>query len=123
MFLVPVVQASLQVELNPVSPLYFQKGTSAQLDISLRHVSGFSVPAKSVTGCLELPDGFIEDSLHTQTRSLLFGSIHSGEGGHYCLKITAEDTVVPGTYHAKLVYWGKNVQTQELDIELIVNPS
>jgi hypothetical protein len=119
------------VELNPVPSLYFKQGESLQLDvISLRQLSlkqnfGFVAPARGVVGYFELPDGFfLGDSLDRQShRSIPFGSIYPGDASH-CgpVMVTAEDTVALGTYHAKFVYWGKNVPTQEIDIELIVNP-
>jgi hypothetical protein len=121
------IYSQQRVELNPVPPLYFQQGETLQIDvISLRQLSLklnplFMVPARGVEGRFELPDGFFTvDSLQSQV--IPFGSIYPGDASHFgSLLITVEDNVAPGTYHAKFVYWGKNVQTQEIDIELIVN--
>jgi hypothetical protein len=119
------------VELNSVQSLYFQQGGTSQLGVislrqlSLKHNSIFVVPARGVEGRFELPDGFfMGDLLHDQSQtSIPFGSIYPGDASH-CgpVTITVKDTVVHGTYNAKFVYWGKNVQTQEVDIELIVGP-
>ena len=105
-------------DLNPVPSLYFQQGGTSQLEISLRQNLGFTVPARGVEGRLELPDGFF---MGGTSNELPFGSIYPGDAAHCCPMITAGDTVASGIYYAKLVYWGKNVQTQEIDIELIVN--
>ena len=105
-------------ELNPVPSLYFQQGGTSQIEISLRQNRGFTVPARGVEGRLELPNGFF---IGETSNEMPFGSIYPGDAAHCCPEITADDTVAPGTYHAKLVYWGKNVQTHEIDIEIIVN--
>ena len=114
--------ATLQVELNP-SSLNIQQGEITELNISLRNSAGFRPTAKEVYGQLELPDGFIENPFHTQTRDLIFGTILRGDASHYRLEIIAENDLESGTYYAKFTFWGKNVQTHEIDIELIVDPA
>ena len=100
--------ATLQAELNPIS-LNIQQGEIKELNISLRNSAGFRPNAKEVYGQLELPDGFIDVSLHTQTRDLIFGTILRGDASHYRLGILAENSLESGTYYAKFTFWGKNV--------------
>jgi hypothetical protein len=114
--------ATLQVELNP-SSLNIQQGERTELNISLRNLAGFRPIAESVYGKLELPDGFIENSLRTQNRYLIFGTILTGDASHERLEILAENDLESGTYYAKFTFWGKNVQTHEIDIEIIVDPA
>ncbi|MDR1992000.1 MAG: hypothetical protein LBQ98_00620 [Nitrososphaerota archaeon] len=117
--------ATLQAEINSATidtqqPVSLQQGESTQFTISLRNIAGFRPIAKGVYGQLDLPEGFIENSLQTQTRELAFGLILPGDAGHYGLNISAEDTVKPGSYYAKFTFWGENVQTQEIDIAINV---
>jgi uncharacterized membrane protein len=117
---VTLAPATLQAELNPNS-LNIKQGETTELNISLRNNAGFRPTAREVYGQLELPEGFIENSLHTQSRDLTFGLIPSGDASHYSLNILAENDLESGTYYAKFTFWGKNVQTHEMDIEIVVN--
>lgn len=111
---------ALKIELNPSSPLKVKQGGRFSLDISVRNDPGFRAEAKNVRGELELPGGFIEESLQTSTRQLIFGGISPGDASHYGLTIIVLNTVEVGEYHAKLTVWGANIPTTVIDIEITV---
>ncbi len=117
----PINPATLELDLNPPTPLSINQGEKLTLQISLRNNPGFTATAEGVEGELALPDGFIEELLQTQTRQLAFGRIDPGEAGTFALTIAASDTVEAGEYQAKLSFWGTNVPRQEVNLEIIVN--
>ncbi|MFW9856803.1 MAG: hypothetical protein ACFFFG_17270 [Candidatus Thorarchaeota archaeon] len=114
---------NLQIELNPSSPVSVQSGSSFALEISVRITSGFKPPARHVRGELELPEGFIEDSLQTRTRQLTFGTIWPGDASHYGLTIIVSDTVTLGECQANLTIWGENIPKEVILIQICVNSS
>lgn len=112
---------ALAAEVTPVPPIRVKQGENFSLGISVRNGAGFFKPeAEHIQGELKLPEGFIEESLQTGTRQLLFGSISPGDASHYGLTIIVLDTVEVGEYHAKLAVWGANTPTRENEIEIIV---
>jgi hypothetical protein len=116
--------AALAIELEPPSPMNALRGSNFSLGISVRNSPGFFVAeAEHVQGELELPEGFIEESLQTRTRQLIFGDISSGDASHYDLIITVLDTVEVGEYHAQLAVWGENVPRTVSDIKIVVTAS
>jgi len=115
---------ALAIELDPLPPMNTMKGGSFSLGISVRNSPGFFVAeAEHVQGELELPEGFIEESLQTRTRQLIFGDISSGDASHYDLIITVLDTVEVGEYHAQLAVWGENVPRTVSNIKIVVTAS
>jgi uncharacterized membrane protein len=116
----PISQAAIEMELNPSPPLSIKSGEELSFEISLRNTPGFKATAEGVEGLLELPNGFIDKSLNTQTRQFIFGRITPGEGSHYSITIAAANTVEPGEYHAKLTVWGANISTNEVDLKIMV---
>jgi hypothetical protein len=125
------IRSQQGIALNSVSPIYFQQGETSRMGVlSLRQISLKQnplhiMPARGVEGRFELPNGFFIGGLTqdktTQTQTIPFGSIYPGDASH-CgpVLVSMRDDVMPGTYHAKFIYWAKNVQTQEIDIALIV---
>lgn len=114
---------ALEIELNPLPPLTVKKGGNFSFSISARNRGGFFIPEpQHIQGELQLPDGFIEESLQTSTRQLSFGTISSGDASHYGLTIIASNTVDIGEYSAKLKVWGANVPEKTSDIKIIVLP-
>jgi hypothetical protein len=112
---------ALAIELTPVPPISVKQGGNFSIEISVRNDAGFfKAEAEHVQGELKLPEGFIEESLQTGTRQLLFGSISTGDASHYSLTIIALGTVEVGEYHAKLAVWGANTPTRESEIEITV---
>jgi hypothetical protein len=100
-----------------------KKGGNFSLSISVRNVGEFLKPEpKAIQGELQLPNGFIEESLQTNTRQLIFGTISAGDASHYGLTIIALNTVDVGEYSAKLRVWGANVPEKTSDIKIIVLP-
>ena len=96
------------------------RGGNFSIEIAVRNGPGIKAGAEHVQGELTLPEGFLEDSLQTRTRQLLFGNIEAGDASYYVLTITAFDTVEVGEYNAKLVVWGANVPRTETNVEIIV---
>lgn len=116
------VSPTIKVEVNPPPPLKVKQGGNFSLGISVRNEPGFKAEAKHVRGELELPEGFIEESLRTRVRQLIFGTISPGDASHYGLTIVVSKTVEVGEYHAKLTIWGANIPRKAIDIEIIVLP-
>ena len=122
-FLLVEPSPTLEVELNPLPPLTVKKGGSFSLDISVRNGAGLLKPAlQDVRGELQLPTNFIEESLQTNVRQLIFGTISAGDASHYGLTIIASNDVDVGEYSAKFRVWGANVPERSIDIEVIVLP-
>ena len=114
---------TLGIELNPLPPLTVKKGGNFSLEISVRNDAGFFKPeAQAIQGELQLPEGFIEESLQTNMRQLIFGTISPGDASHYGLTIIALNTVEVGEYHAKLAVWGANIPEKTSDITILVLP-
>jgi hypothetical protein len=114
---------TLEIELNPVPPLTVTIGENFSVGISVRNVAGFLKPKLiNVRGELQLPEGFIDESLQTNTRQLVFGTISPGDASHYGLTIVSSSAVDVGKYFATLTVWGANVPQRALDIEIIVTP-
>lgn len=89
----------------------------------MRNSAGFFKPEpKDIQGKLELPEGFIEESLQTKTCQLMFGTISPGDASHYGLTIIALNSVEIGEHHAKLTVWGANIPEQTSDIKILVLP-
>jgi hypothetical protein len=115
---------ALAIELDPLPPMNAMQGGNFSLGISVRNSPGFFVSeAEHVQGELELPEGFIEESLQNRTRQLMFGDISSGDASHYGLTITVLNTVEVGEYHAQLAIWGENVPKIVSDIKIVVTAS
>jgi len=122
-FLLLQSSPTLEMELNPLPPLTVKKGGNFPLEVSVRNGRGFFKPeAQDIQGELQLPEGFIEESLQTNTRQLIFGTISPGDASHYGLTIIASNTVDAGDYSAKLTVWGANVPERTTDIKIIVLP-
>ncbi len=119
----PCPAPTLEIELDPPSPLSVRRGESFSLEISVRNDPGLRARAEHVRGELVLPEGFIEESLQTWTRQLIFGDISPGDASHYGLTITALDTVEEGEYHASLTVRGSNIPAEDVDLEITVLPS
>ncbi len=117
----PAAPATIEIQFNPSPPLNVNQGESSSLEIILRNSPGLKAAAEGVEGELVLPDGFVEESLQTQTRQLIFGRIHPGEAGQYTLTIAALNTVEAGEHYAKLTVWGTNIPRQEVNLKIIVN--
>ena len=113
-------QPTLEIELFPHPPLRVNRGGNFSLGISVRNSPGFKAEAKYVRGELELPEGFIEESLRTRTRQLIFGTISPSDASHYSLTMIVLNTVEVGEYHAKLAIWGANILEKVIDIEITV---
>jgi hypothetical protein len=118
----PATPATIDIQFNPSILINVNQGESSSLEIILRNSPGLKAAAEGVEGELVLPDGFIEESLQTQTRQLIFGRIHPGEAGQYTLTIAALNTVEAGEHYAKLTVWGTNIPRQEVNLKIIVNP-
>jgi hypothetical protein len=122
-FLLLESSPTLEVELNPLPPLTVKRGGNFSLDISVRNGVGFLKPAlQDIRGELQLPTDFIEESLQTNVRQLIFGTISAGDASHYGLTIIASNHVAVGEYSAKFRVWGANVPERSIDIEVIVLP-
>ena len=64
---------TLQIELDPLPPMTVKKGGNFSLTISVRKSAGFFKPElQDIQGELQLADGFIEESLQTNTRQLIY---------------------------------------------------
>ena len=114
---------TLEIELNSPLPLRVKQEGNVSLEISVRNGPGFfKAQAKHIQGELELPEGFIEESLQTRTRQLIFGTISPEDASHYGLTIIGLSTVEVGEYHAKLTVWGANMPRRVNDIEITVLP-
>jgi hypothetical protein len=122
-FLLLQSSPTLETELNPLPRLTVERGGNFSLEISVRNGGGFFKPEpQGIQGELQLPDGFIEESLQTNTRQLMFGTISPGDASHYGLTIITSNTVDIGEYFAKLTVWGANVPERTSNIEIIVVP-
>lgn len=120
-FLLLESSPTLEIELTPLPPLTLKKGGNFSLGISVRNMRGFFKPElQNIQGELQLPDGFIEESLQTNTRQLIFGTISAGDASHYGLTIIALNTAEAGEYSAKLTIRGANVPEKTVDIAIIV---
>ena len=114
---------ALEIELNPPPPLTVKKGGNFSFEISVRNSGGFFKPEpQNIQGELQLPEGFIEESLQTNKRQLIFGTISPGDASHYNLTIIASNSVDAGEYSAKLTVWVANVPEKTSDINIIVPP-
>ncbi len=122
-FLLLQSSPTIKIELNPLPPLTVKKGGNFSLGISVRNGGGFfKAEAEDIKGELQLPEGFIEESLQTNTRQLMFGTISPGDASHYDLTIIALNSVEEGEYHARLTVWGANVPEEASDIKIMILP-
>jgi uncharacterized membrane protein len=122
-FLLVQSSPALKIELNPLPPLTVKKGGNFSIEISVRNGGGFfKAEAEDIKGELQLPEGFIEESLQTKTRQLIFGAISPGDASHYGLTIIALNSIEEGEYHARLTVWGANVPEEASDIKIMILP-
>lgn len=69
-----------KIKLIPSIPIRVKPEGNFSLEISVRNDPGFfKAQAKHIQGELEVPEGFIEESLQTRIRQLIFGTISPGD--------------------------------------------
>ena len=113
-------QPDLTLEIGPKSPFIVTQGNRFSLDISVRNKPGFRPAAKKVRGEMRLPEGFIEESMQTRTRQLIFGSVPPGDASHYGFEILVSNSTDTGEYSVQIIIWGSNITELVRDIEVVV---
>ncbi len=113
-------QPVLLIEIGPMSSIYVKQGNRFSLDISVRNKPGFRSAARKVRGEVRLPEGFIEESMQTRNRELIFGSIPPGDASHYGLETLVSNDTDTGEYSVKISIWGSNIGESEHDIDIVV---
>lgn len=117
---IPLGAPVIDVELGQTPPLHIRPGESVRLELSIANDAWLLAAAKDAKVTVNTPEGLTVSGTNTNEYQINIGTLRGGESWNCAFNVTANISLLPGTYSATITIFGQNMPQKILTPEVVV---